>query len=120
MYRLANYHPDTRNANDGTAVMVVVMVVMPMPFDHDHTAMVMMVVMILGELHAFDGRQLCKRCVIGIQRRHRIGNRRQQIGVGRSLQRIGRVGRLSGGLRPAHCRNCRNCAQQARNLLIYA
>jgi hypothetical protein len=37
----------------------------------------MLVMMVLGELHAFDGRHLCQRCVVGIQRRYGIGNRRQ-------------------------------------------
>jgi hypothetical protein len=59
-------------------VVVMMVMMMPMPFDHDHRATVMMLVMmVLGELHAFDGRHLCQRCVVGIQRRYGIGNRRQ-------------------------------------------
>jgi hypothetical protein len=75
-------------------MMVVMMMVVPVaPDDDGSVVMVMMVVMSLCELHSGLRRGNRRALIDYLQRRRRIRDRLQQVGVRIGLQDVRRIGR---------------------------
>jgi hypothetical protein len=104
-------------------VVVMMMVVMVMMASVVMMMMVVMidpvmVVMVMTELDRHLGHLRPRQTgVIGLQRRHRIGNRLQQVGVGRRRRHFGR--RWRGGLHAAYRGQGGSGPQQTCDLLIH-
>jgi hypothetical protein len=107
------------DADKGPAVvvmMVMVLVVAVAASFDDHCVVVMMVI-ILGELNVPS--PVGARHVVGLERLYCVGNRRQEVGIGRGAKYLGWVRRLSSGVRAADCGDSCRSAEQCSNILVH-
>lgn len=113
----ADRHPAHPGNPDKGAVIMVVVVVIVTPAPNDNRVVVMVVV--LGELDTLLRRHLRTHSVIGLQLLDRVGNRCEQVAIGRGLKRLGWI-RLGGGVRSANRGHGRRSTEQCSKFLVHS